>query len=45
MSSLLAARQLHIEKKGGEMNARAASHAAERKSDLLHRIRSFFELR
>jgi len=45
MSSLLAARQLHIEKKGGELNARAAVQTAERKTHLLQKIRSFFELR
>jgi small-conductance mechanosensitive channel/CRP-like cAMP-binding protein len=44
MSSVLAARQSHIEKKGDEMNARAASHTADRKRHLLQRIRSFFEL-
>jgi small-conductance mechanosensitive channel/CRP-like cAMP-binding protein len=45
MSSLLATRQSHIEKKGGEMTAHAAAQAAERKTHLLQRIRSFFELK
>jgi small-conductance mechanosensitive channel/CRP-like cAMP-binding protein len=45
MSSLLAARQSHIEKKGDEMSARAASQTADRKRHLLQRIRSFFELK
>jgi CRP-like cAMP-binding protein len=45
MSSLLATRQSHIEKKGDEMSALAAAQTAESKSHLLHRIRSFFELK
>jgi CRP-like cAMP-binding protein len=45
MSSLLAARQSHIEKKGDEMSALAAAQTAERKSQFLQRIRSFFELK
>ena len=45
MSSLLATRQSHIEKKGGELSAMAAAQTAENTSHLLHRIRSFFELK
>lgn len=45
MSSLLATRQSYIEKKGGEMSALAAAQTAERKSQFLQRIRSFFELK
>jgi small-conductance mechanosensitive channel/CRP-like cAMP-binding protein len=45
MSSLLAARQSYIEKKGGELTAQASAQAAERKKHLLQRIRSFFELK
>ena len=45
MSSLLATRQSHIEKKGGELSALAAAQTAENTSHLLQRIRSFFELK
>ena len=45
MSSLLATRQSHIEKKGDEMSAQAAAHTAEHEGHLLQRIRNFFELK
>jgi CRP-like cAMP-binding protein len=44
LSSLLATRQAALQKKGGELSARAAQ-AAEHKRDLLARIRSLFQLR
>jgi small-conductance mechanosensitive channel/CRP-like cAMP-binding protein len=44
MSTLLAERQLHIERKGGELSALAAQQTAERKRKLLGRIRDFFDL-
>jgi len=44
LSSLLATRQAALEKKGGELSARAAQ-AAEHRSKLLEKIRSFFDLR
>ena len=44
LSSLLAARQAALEKKGGELSARAAAATAEHKKRLLARIRNFFDL-
>jgi small-conductance mechanosensitive channel/CRP-like cAMP-binding protein len=44
LSSLLAARQALLERKGGELTARAAQ-ASEGKNRLLAKIRSFFDLK
>ncbi len=43
MSTMLATRQAALDRKGGELDARAAQ-ASESKKKLLERIRSFFEL-
>jgi hypothetical protein len=43
LSALLATRQAALDKKGGELSAKAAQ-AAEHRSRLLARIRSFFNL-
>jgi small-conductance mechanosensitive channel/CRP-like cAMP-binding protein len=45
MAALLAARQEGIARKGGEINALAASRAAERRHDLREKLRRFFNLR
>jgi small-conductance mechanosensitive channel/CRP-like cAMP-binding protein len=44
LSTMLATRQAALEKKGGELSARAAA-AAEHRSRLLARIKNFFDLR
>jgi CRP-like cAMP-binding protein len=44
LSTLLATRQAALDKKGGELTARAAA-AAEHRSRLLARIKNFFDLR
>jgi CRP-like cAMP-binding protein len=44
LSAVLTSRQATLEKKGGELSARAAQ-AIDHRSKLLARIRSFFDLR
>ena len=44
MSALLARRQAHLDRKGGELTVRAAQHSSEMRSKLLARIKKFFEL-
>jgi small-conductance mechanosensitive channel/CRP-like cAMP-binding protein len=44
MSALLAERQVHLARKGGEMSAMASARATEHRRDLIEKIRRFFEL-
>jgi small-conductance mechanosensitive channel len=44
MSALLAERQVHLARKGGEMSAMASARATEHRRDLVEKIRRFFEL-
>jgi CRP-like cAMP-binding protein len=45
LSAVLAARQATLERKEGELSARAAARSTESQNRLLARIRSFFDLR
>jgi small-conductance mechanosensitive channel/CRP-like cAMP-binding protein len=45
LSAVLAARQALLERKGGELSARAAAQSADSRHKLLARIKSFFDLR
>jgi small-conductance mechanosensitive channel/CRP-like cAMP-binding protein len=44
MSALLAARQEHLDRKGGEMSARASARNLDPRRDLLEKIRRLFNL-
>jgi CRP-like cAMP-binding protein len=44
MSALLAARQEHLERKGDELSARAATRVTDSRRDLVEKIRRLFNL-